>query len=653
MAPLPAGAPLPNELHIGRAESRRLLGDPEGPWTEEGPLARFLRAFRAGAGESHVSIHIRDWHDPQDPATGAHLDHFGSHCVRGTPGAAFVLPLAPLAESGVVVDSAVLSDFVGTTLEATLLPLSAPPVRAGIVGVWTDFKVQYLAYELQARLGLRDVAVCSALTASRSRLAHRQALEHMAANLGVTVIDSIPEFLAWLGIETAAATAIPRPGRARPAVELPEGTSLDDEERRLVEHLYRECRSVRLAPIGGGYSGSRVFGSFPVDRLGRHEIPFVTKVDRHDRIARERVAVEGVENLLGANAPRLADYVDLETRGAIKYHFASMQAGQVRTLQRAFREAEGPAAARGLFDRVCDRLLRRLYQGPGLDRLDLFEYYGYQARYAESTLARVAELGEVRGETVRVEGLEELLPHPGPLLPASPRARPPRARGGRLLRRPRRLEPRERAPRRRRQHLAHRLLLDAAGPRARRRGEARERPEVHHGPARGRRSARPGLRPGAAPRRGRKTCWRPCPILRPGSSATPPWPRPTRRSRACASSGRSSCARPGSRGPFPPASTGSRSCGTARTRSPSRSATCGRSGWLSPAPACSPTGSKTPSDRGREGRARRGAGSGRSAGPAFGDRGPPLRRPRPVEGAEYSEGAVQGSRRGCRGHTCC
>jgi hypothetical protein len=83
--------------------------------------------------------------------------------------------------------------------------------------------------------------------------------------------------------------------------------SLDDEERRLLEHLYRGCRSVQLRPIGGGYSGSRVFGSLSVDRMGRREIPFVTKIDLHDRIARERVAVEGVENLLGANAPRLAD----------------------------------------------------------------------------------------------------------------------------------------------------------------------------------------------------------------------------------------------------------------------------------------------------------------------------------------------------------
>ena len=416
VAPMKAGAPLPNELHIGRAESRRLLGDPEGPWAEEGPLARFLGAFRAGAGREHATVHIRDWHDPADPATRAHLEHFGSHCVRGTSGAEFVAPLAPLVQAGgTVVDSAVLSDFVGTTLEEALRPLLTPPVRAGIIGVWTDFKVQYLAYELQTRLGIRDVAVCGALTASRSRLAHRQALEHMAANLGVTVVDSIPEFLGFMGIAASAALPAAPAGRPRPTLELPEGTSLDDEERRLVEHLYRECRSVRLVPIGGGYSGSRVFGSFPVDRMGRREIPFVTKLDRHDRIARERVAVEGVENLLGANAPRLADYVDLETRGAIKYHFATMHAGEVRTLQRAFREADGPEAARALFDRVIERLLRRLYQSPQVDRLDLFAYYGFQPRYAEATLARVAELGREAEGGVLVPGLPERagpLPHP-------------------------------------------------------------------------------------------------------------------------------------------------------------------------------------------------------------------------------------------------
>ena len=413
VAPMNAGAPLPNELHIGRAESRRLLGDPEGSWTEEGPLARFLSAFLTGAGRDHASVHIRDWHDPEDPATRTHLENFGSHCVRGTRGAEFVVPLAPILNAGgLVVDSEVLSDFVGTTLEQTLRPLLSDPVGAGIIGVWTDFKVQYLAYELQTRLGLRDVAVCSALTASRSRLAHRQALEHMAANLGVTVIDSIPEFLAWLGIEAQAAAPLATKGTPRPMVELPGGISLDDEERRLVEHLYRGCRSVQLRPIGGGYSGSRVFESLPVDRMGRREIPFVTKIDLHDRIARERVAVEGVENLLGANAPRLADYVDLETRGAIKYQFATMQAGEARTLQRAFREAESAAAARTLFDRLIERVLHRLYQSPVLDRLDLFTYYDYRPSYAEATLAHVAGFGDERGDSVVIAGLAEPLTHP-------------------------------------------------------------------------------------------------------------------------------------------------------------------------------------------------------------------------------------------------
>lgn len=413
VAPMSAGAPLPNELHIGRAESRRLLGDPDGAWAEEGPLARFLRAFQTGAGPDHTSVHIRDWHDPDDSATRTHLEHFGRHCVRGTDGAKFVLPLAPLVETGgLVVDSEVLSDFVGTTLEETLRPRMRGTMRAGIIGVWTDFKVQYLAYELQTRLGIRDVAVCSALTASRSRLAHRQALEHMAANLGVTVIDSIAEFLAWLGIEAQANAPSVAKGTPRPTIDLPDGVALDQEERRLVEHLYRGCRSVQLRPIGGGYSGSRVFGSLPVDRLGRREIPFVTKIDLHQRIARERVAVEGVENLLGANAPRLADYVDLETRGAIKYHFATMQAGEVRTLQRAFRDAESAAAARTLFDRLIERVLHRLYQSPVLDRLDLFTYYDYRPSYAQATLSHVARLAEVRNDSVVIAGLAEPLPHP-------------------------------------------------------------------------------------------------------------------------------------------------------------------------------------------------------------------------------------------------
>jgi len=412
VGPLPAGVSLPNTLHIGRAESRRILGDPDGDWTREGPLARFVAAWRRGVTREQNSIHVRDWHDPDDPQTRVHLSHFGAHCLRGTPGAEFVPPLKPLTESGHVVDSAILSDFAGTDLEPRLRGLTgALPVRAAIIGVWTDFKVQYLAYELLARLGYHEIAVCSALCASRSRTHHRQALEHMSASLGVAVIDSLPEFEAWLGLAKAA--LVPLRGRSVPELCLPEGVELDGEESRLVLYLFRDCREVALRPLGGGFSGSRVFASESVDRGGRREVPFVVKIDSHARIARERVAVESVENLLGAASPRLADYVDLESRGAIKYHFASMHGGEVHTLQRAFRAVASPDAARALLENVIERVLTRLSQSPQPDGLALFDYYGFRPEYVAPTLERAARIAESEdADSLRIPGLPQAFPHP-------------------------------------------------------------------------------------------------------------------------------------------------------------------------------------------------------------------------------------------------
>jgi hypothetical protein len=197
------------------------------------------------------------------------------------------------------------------------------------------------------------------------------------------------------------------------AVRTPPGLVLGPEERRLVEHLFRDCREVALEPLGGGYSGSRVFRTASVDRRGLAEVPFVLKIDTHAKVAQERVAVESVENLLGAASPRMAEYVDLETLGALKYHFATMHGGDVRTLQTAFREAPDAEAARRLFDNVAGRILARLYQRPALDRLQLFEYYGYQPRYADHTMARASALAaSEESDTLRIAGLGERFPHP-------------------------------------------------------------------------------------------------------------------------------------------------------------------------------------------------------------------------------------------------
>jgi nicotinamidase-related amidase len=412
VAPLPSGKALPNALHIGPSESRRLLGDPERDWEREGPLARFLSTWKEGSGPGHAVFHLRDWHDAKAAATQTHLAHFSPHCLQGSAGARFVAPLEGLP--GTVIDSAVLSDFEGTLLSACIEECigSERQVRAAIIGVWTDVKVRYLAYDLVTRLGLRDVVVCSALVASRSRIRHREALDHMASILGVTVVESVAEFAAQLGLGPTAAPA-PHGGTLAPDLVLAPGLTLEGEERRLVEYLFRDCREVTLAPLGGGFSGSRVFRTSSVDQGGRTQIPFVVKIDTHTKVARERVAVESVESMLGAASPRMAEQVDLATIGAIKYQFATMHAGAVTTLKRRFADAPDAAAAAALIDGLIARVLQRLYQQPSLERVQLFEHYSYRPEYVVGILERVTAQSEAAGEgRLRIPGLAGTFSHP-------------------------------------------------------------------------------------------------------------------------------------------------------------------------------------------------------------------------------------------------
>ena len=151
--------PLPNRLHVGFHEALRLMG--ESP--SEGPVARTMRWAHAMPADQLGVIHIRDWHDPQDPKHRDHLDRFGLHCLRNTTGADFVFPLQAEARKRVtIVDSLTLNDFVETNLADALAPYEHGPCRVGIVGVWTEAKVSFLCYELATRYPSFELAVCSA-----------------------------------------------------------------------------------------------------------------------------------------------------------------------------------------------------------------------------------------------------------------------------------------------------------------------------------------------------------------------------------------------------------------------------------------------------------------------------------------------------------
>ena len=193
--------PLPNLLHVGYSEAIRLLG----PEPSVGPLAQLIDWAHGLSSDAIDLIHIRDWHDPDDPAQREHLRRFGAHCLQGSIGARLVLGMderASAADNVQIVDSITLNDFEGTDLVAQLERIrethGGESLRVGVIGVWTEAKVSFLLYDLKTRLGIDELATCTALTASASRAQHFNALSQLEKILGVHCFESLAEFVDWL-----------------------------------------------------------------------------------------------------------------------------------------------------------------------------------------------------------------------------------------------------------------------------------------------------------------------------------------------------------------------------------------------------------------------------------------------------------------------
>jgi protein-tyrosine phosphatase/nicotinamidase-related amidase len=422
-----AHAPLPNVLHVGRTEARRLLGhDPA-----RGPLAQLMTFARSpGAGALEI-IHIRDWHDPTDAAQAAHLSQFGAHCVADTPGARLVLDLEAGAAGRPTehfVEATGLNDFEGTSLAATLAAIQArhggARLRVGVIGVWTEAKVTFLLYDLKTRLGIDALATCSALTASASRAAHFAALEQLRRVLGVEVFDGVGDFADWLAPGATEHIRPPDFHTTLPVIEWRDAPlPLSDRDLSLLGHLYRDAARLRLSPLGGGFSGATVLRVRAWDALGHALAPSVAKLGPRAQIAAERVAFERVEDILGNSAPAVRDFVDIGDRAGIEYAFASMGDGDVRTLKGLYAAGEDPLP---VLTRAFDEVLGRFHTVVTYEVLPLLTYYGFESRFAPGVRARAESLFGPMGDTVELapgytaphvarfyETLDENPPQPG------------------------------------------------------------------------------------------------------------------------------------------------------------------------------------------------------------------------------------------------
>jgi len=376
---------LPNTLHIGHDESLRLLGvNPA-----EGPLARTIAWAHAQANLK--VIHIRDWHEPEDAEQRTHLEQFGLHCIRDTPGAGFVFPLEPGHPDLHIVNSIGLSNFITPDLDKLLRENKGRTTRVRLMGVWTEAKITFLAYDLRSRYPDFKIAVCSALTASSSRENHFLALDQLERVLGVEVISSVGEFIDFLGGRSEDAPLIGF-SHKHPQVIAPANLPFSDVDQKLVRYLFRGCRQVELRLLDGGFSGNLVVGTNSVDMHGHEQVPHVVKIGPQALIGQERTAFERIEAVLGNSAPHIADFADLEDRGAIKYRYAAMGSGNSRSFQSLYESGLTDTQVDHILNAIFNEQLGRFYRARKAESCDLFQYYEFEPKWAASVANKVAQV---------------------------------------------------------------------------------------------------------------------------------------------------------------------------------------------------------------------------------------------------------------------
>ncbi|HNC74064.1 MAG TPA: phosphotransferase [Elusimicrobiota bacterium] len=370
--PIGKHEPLPNKLHVGADEARRLLGDRP----EDGPLARTVRWAQEQGPDRLGVIHIRDWHNPDDPSQQDHLRQFGAHCLRNTPGAGFVFPAPPANRPDIaVVDSLTLNDFNGTTLQGRLAPWAGQPTRVGLLGVWTEAKITYLAYELKTRYPTFRIGVCSALTASSSRAHHFMALDQLQRLLGVEIFSSVGAFVRFLG---GRDEDWPWESPAdRGAASFTGVDNLSATDRDLLKYLFRDSRRADFKVLDGGYSGNVVLAAESEDLHGHRQAPHVVKIGPQVPMGQEREAFEKVESVLGNNAPHIDEFADFGDRGAIKYRYAAMGGGFSTTFQKKYAAGLAPEKTRYYLNQVFREQLGRFYRAAELEKCNLLSYYQY------------------------------------------------------------------------------------------------------------------------------------------------------------------------------------------------------------------------------------------------------------------------------------
>jgi protein-tyrosine phosphatase/nicotinamidase-related amidase len=395
--------PLPNALHIGYQESKRLIGE----FPKEGMLMSLMKWAYDQKQDDLEIINIRDWHDLNDLAQITHLAQFGPHCLQNTKGAEFVFEGVRKKEREVIINASGLNDFLETDLEKTLAKYKGQETRIGLIGVWTEAKITYLCYELASRYPNFEIAVCNALTASSSTHMHFVSLEQLKKILGIKLFSSVTEFAAFLKGETVTLSENKQIKESHLKISFESEYKLADEDRGIINYLFRNSRSAEFKVLDGGFSGNVVLKAKTTDIHGHEEVATVIKIGSRNPISGERDSFERVRDILGNSAPSIVDYTETENRAGIKYRYASMFDDKVTTLQNFYSKSNDLNKVFNFLDIVFKKQLGRFYKAATSEKLDLLKYYDFNGKYAASVLKKTESIaGKVDpgSDTIQLEG---------------------------------------------------------------------------------------------------------------------------------------------------------------------------------------------------------------------------------------------------------
>jgi len=371
---------LPNLLHIGYEESIRLMGlNPD-----EGPVTNTMKWAYSQSEDDMEIIHIRSWYNKQDPSQKKHLEKLGDHCIAFSEGAKFAFKLDKYPRITTIIDSNSQNDFLDNEFSELLEEFKDQKIRVGIMGVWTEAKVSYLAYDLTTRYPNFDITICSALTAGSSRSQHYMALDQLERLLGVRIFSSIGEFTSFLSAEKVE-IPLPMPKlQDMPFIDLDKESlsNIKETDIKLIRYLFRDCKSIKLNVLTGGYSGNLVFSVDSIDLYGHKQTPHVLKIGEQKEMGQERSSFEKVENVLGNSAPRISDFADLNGRGALKYRYAAMGDGFSNTFQKMYCSGLSHEKTKEFLNSIFKEQLGRFYFAAELEPKNLLDHYWFSPGYA-------------------------------------------------------------------------------------------------------------------------------------------------------------------------------------------------------------------------------------------------------------------------------